>query len=118
MGPNLSPNLERPKKAFPLSPSGPSIVPPRLATPKKVVLADDLLKRVDQVAKFYDDVFRKMGAKDPSTSRTEVVDEFMRWAIDQFWKDRGGEPQTGEERSRRVAQYAGELEKQAEKSNS
>lgn len=109
----LQPQRSR-KTEFERLANGPNLLPTRLLPPKKVVIEEGLWAELQELAEFHQATFKKMGSAD-KVSRTEVVDTFLRWAVEQFWKDRGGKPTNESDRDKKAGDYAAFLKKQQSK---
>lgn len=79
-------------------------------------LAPTKWDEIDETAEFHSDAYAEMGIKE-SLPSNELVAGFLDWALDIFWKDKGGKPKKGSpEWKRKVREFAEFLKaRQAEK---
>lgn len=99
----------RPPKKRPVV-SGPKLLPKKRAIARNVYLAPEMWAELDEAADFHGAVFEAMGA-DEKVSRNDVIDAFLRWALDAYWEDKGGRPGSANELQAKAKRHADALKK-------
>lgn len=98
----------RAKSRRPMSgPTGPK--PPEPVEPKSqgrtVYLPKEFWEELTEVADFHEHVFGVLGAK-AAVSRNDMIEAFLRWALDAYWEDLGGKPGSSKDRDAKAAKKA------------
>lgn len=92
---------------------GPTLLPPAPEEdprkPQNVKLLAEFWEELKEAAKFHTEVFREMDPNNPSVSRNDVIENFLRWALDVYWDDKGGRPKNAADRAAKVAATAAKL---------
>lgn len=91
--------------------SAPGPLPKAKRPDKRVFLPATLWESLSEVAAFHEETFKAMG-RDESVSRNDIIEDFLKWAEDEYWSDKGGKPKTAAERSKKIADYAKQLRKE------
>jgi len=92
--------------------SAPSLLPRPLRPDKRVFLPPELWEGLSRAAKFHEEAFAKMDRHE-SVSRNDIIESFLTWALDTYWKDKGGEPlPSGPDREKKVAAFAAKMAKE------
>ncbi len=86
----------------------PTLLPQDNRDPRQVFLASEMWEELTEAAKFHTLVFEKMGA-DEKVSRNDLIDSFLKWALEAYWDDKGGKPKTDAERTARAVAAADKL---------
>jgi hypothetical protein len=94
---------------------GPVVTGPRIK-PKNLVRSSVYLPRqmwpeLDEAADFQSLVFKHLGVEE-TASRNDMVREFLRWALELFWQDKGGRPISDKEREDKAKRFAELLRKE------
>lgn len=84
------------------------IRPPKNRPDKKVFLEAELWARLADAAVFHEEVYALLG-KDEATSRNDIIEWWLDWAEEQFWKDLGGRPTSKSDRAAKAEKYAAKL---------
>ena len=79
--------------------------------PRQVFLEPSFWAELSEAADFHSAVFQVMDPKNESVSRNDLVENFLRWALDVYWQNVGGRPGTDSEKQVRAAAYAAALKK-------
>jgi hypothetical protein len=79
---------------------------------KRVFLPEEMWSALSRAAEFHEEAFKKMG-RDEAVSRNRIIENFLEWALDTYWEDKGGEPPaTGPEREKKLATFAAQMLKE------
>lgn len=88
--------------------TGPKLLPKKKTISRQVFLAPELWAELTEVAVFQSEVFEEMKA-DEKVSRNDVIRDFLRWALDAYWSDKGGRPTSRQDRLSKVERHAAAL---------
>ncbi len=88
----------------------PTLLPQDNRDPRQVFLSPEMWEELTEAAKFHTLVFEKMGA-DEKVSRNDLIDSFLKWALDAYWEDKGGKPKSDAEKVARATVAAEKLKK-------
>lgn len=91
--------------------NGPKLEPRKKLKPSKVYLEDEIWKELDEAALFQTIAFELMGEAE-KVSRNDVIIAFARWALDNYWADKGGRPTSTDDRLKKARKYVEALKKQ------
>lgn len=79
-------------------------------------LEPEVWEQLTDTAKFHTEAFAETDHVE-SVSRNDLIESFLKWALEAFWTDKGGMPKTPAERKKKVTAFAvlikAELEKTA-----
>lgn len=110
MAQELAKTLSSKPRKEPPKLSGPKLFPKKDRVSRQVFLSEEMWRELSEAAEFHSDVFEAMGAKE-TVSRNDLIDGFLRWALDAYWEDKGGRPTTEDEWGRKVKRHAELLKK-------
>lgn len=96
--------------------SSPKLLPRKRPVDKKVFLEEELWLELADAARFHTQVFTEMGSEE-TVSRNDLIDVFLRWALKEYWEDKGGKPVTDKERADKAKRYAQKLQSAEKKLN-
>lgn len=99
-------SVETPKE--PVTVSAPDLRPRKKLVRKPVFLPQEVWDQLQECADFHGEVFREMG-DDEKVSRNDIIQSFLKWAIDAYWKDKGGKPTNEKDRAAKVKRHAERL---------
>jgi predicted ArsR family transcriptional regulator len=88
----------------------PTLLPKEKREERRVFLPKKLWKALDECAEFHQAAFDLLDAKE-SVSRNDLIDAFMRWAIDAYWEQHGGRPTGEKDRAEKVKRFAESMRK-------
>ena len=77
---------------------------------RQVFLALEMWTKLSEAADFHTLIFEKMGETE-TVSRNDLIESFLKWALEAYWEDKGGEPKNEAERASRAAAAAEKLKK-------
>jgi hypothetical protein len=104
-----SPHAPEPRPRSPsLMSSSPRLLPRKKPVDRKVFLEEDLWKELSDAAEFHTKVFEELGS-DEKVSRNDIIDTFLRWALDAYWDDKGGKPKNATDGAAKVKRHAEKL---------
>jgi hypothetical protein len=85
---------------------------------RRVFAPPEMWESVDEAAAFHSDAYKELGIKETLPSN-ELAVELLTWALDLFWKDKGGRPKNATDRAKKVVAFAETLKADlaAKKSN-
>jgi hypothetical protein len=90
----------------------PEIDPPALLPverdEKRVFLKPAMWRDLEDTAAFHSEAYSEMGIKG-TVSRNDLVEGFLDWALESFWKDKNGRPKNAADRKKKVAAFADQL---------
>lgn len=92
--------------------SAPNFFPANLIQ-RLVSFDPDDWAELKEIAEFHSDVFKKMGA-DQNASRQDMHAALMKWAIDEYWKDKGGKPTSKADWAEKAEKFSHRLKKKWE----
>lgn len=78
---------------------------------RPVYLPKEKWEELDQVAKFEAAIFEMQGDAQP-VSRNDVIVAHLDWSCREFWKDKGGRPETDAEFDEKVKRHVNRLARQ------
>lgn len=90
--------------------SVPTLLPKERRPDKRVFLSEELWTHLSAAARFHEETFKKMG-REQAVSRNDIIENFLEWALETYWDDKGGEP-TKSDRESKIAAFAARLEKE------
>lgn len=90
--------------------TGPKLVPKTKLLPVKTYLEPDLPEQLDDAAAFHTEVFKAMGETE-KVSRTDILNAFLKWALDAYWQEKGGRPTSAKDRADKAKKHAEALKK-------
>lgn len=105
--------VTQPKRPVSIDVEGPTLLPNRRVE-RRVFLEPELWDELSEAADFHTHVFKKMDSKQV-VSRNDLIGSFLRWALKEYWDDKGGKPSSDSERDRKAADHAERLTKQESK---
>lgn len=86
--------------------SGPKLLPMKpLGTPRQVFLPKEMWERLKAAAKFHGEAFKALGATE-GVSRNDMIQDFLSWALVEYWAQVSGEPTGPKDRATKVAAMA------------
>lgn len=93
--------------------SGPKLFPKAKTKPRSLYLGADMWDELDEATEFHSRVFEALGSGQ-KVSRNDVIEAFLRWALDAYWDDKGGRPKSEKERRDKAVRHAEALKKTGE----
>lgn len=100
----------RNRKGKPMA--GPEGPPPRDETiARSVYLSPQLWDALKKTADFHTRFFKARGL-DQVASRNDMIDSFLRWAVEEYWIDKGGEPTSEREMDEKADRHAEKMKAQ------
>lgn len=94
--------------------TGPRLLPKKKTISRQVFLEPEMWEELKDTAKFHSDVFDAMEASE-TVSRNDLIESFLRWALDAYWEDKGGRPTSEKDRNEKVKRHAEALRKTPQK---
>lgn len=91
--------------------SAPGPRPKEMRIDKRVFLFRDLWERLSEVAEFHSDTF-KAADRAESVSRNDIIEDFLEWAEERYWADKGGKPVSDSDRAKKLEAFAERLKKE------
>lgn len=88
--------------------SSPTLMPDEKKIDRKVFLVPEQWERLSAIAEFHGLAFKKMG-RDQSVSRNDIIENFLQWAEDEYWAEKGGKPKNFPDREKKIAAFAERL---------
>jgi hypothetical protein len=88
----------------------PTLLPKQKREERRVFLPPKQWEELSEVAEFHSAVFEVLGA-DEKVSRNDIIESFLRWAVDAYWEDKGGKPGSEKERAEKIKRAADGLRK-------
>jgi len=79
-------------------------------TDRRVFLTPEVWADLTATAKFHTLAFKEMGHKQ-SVSRNDVIESFVGWALEEFWRDKGGRPANEKEALEKARRWADRTKK-------
>lgn len=99
------------KKKPPPVTKHPTLMPKTKREERRVFLAPEFWAELTEVAEFHTEVFKAM-EENETVSRNDIIEAFLRWAVDSYWEDKGGSPTGQGDRAKKVEAYAERLKAQ------
>lgn len=93
---------------------GPTLVPRKKTIARSVYLEPSMWQELAEAAEFQSAVFEALGHEE-KVSRNDVIDAFLRWALDSYWEDKGGRPTSKTDRTEKARRNAETTKKNAPK---
>jgi hypothetical protein len=72
-----------------------------------VYLPREMWKELDEIAEFHSEVSEKMGMS--KVTRTDMIESFLDWAVEEYWADKGGKPASARDRDEKSTRHAEKL---------
>lgn len=91
--------------------SGPTLMPKKATVSRQVFLTGEMWVELKEAARFHSETFKALGSAE-GVSRNDLIEAFLRWALDSYWDDKGGHPTSKEEWAKKVERHAEALRKQ------
>jgi hypothetical protein len=85
--------------------SGPKLPQPKATVSRQVFLTEEMWEALKEAAKFHSDTFKSLGSKEGVT-RNDMIDAFLTWALESYWEDKGGRPESKEDWAKKVERHA------------
>jgi hypothetical protein len=98
-----SPHLQPRNRGF--SVTGPAISPKPKRKARKLYLEDSLWERLSYAADFHGEVFEAMGSNE-KVSINDIAESFLEWSDGAYWADKGGRPESKQDRAEKVKRHA------------
>lgn len=92
--------------------SGPSLLPSNLIQ-RLVSFDPDDWAELKTIAEFHSDAFKAMDAEQ-NVSRQDIHAAFIKWAIEEYWKDKGGKPSSKTDWAEKAQRHGNKLKKELE----
>ncbi len=84
--------------------AGPTLLPKEKRPDRKVFLPESMWEELTRAAEFHQAAFEAIERTD-SVSRNDLIENFLRWALDEYWDRVGGRP-TPADRQKKIAMLA------------
>lgn len=92
--------------------SGPTLLPKKATVSRQVFLTEQMWNELKETARFHGDVFKLLGSTEGVT-RNDLIDAFLRWALDSYWEEKGGMPTSKDDWDKKVQRHSDALRKQS-----
>lgn len=81
--------------------AGPQLLPKEKKVDRKVFLPEPQWDALARAAEFHEEAFKFLD-RNESVSRNDIVQTFLKWALEEYWAGFGGEPTSATDRQRKV----------------
>lgn len=88
----------------------PTLLPKKKRDERRVFLLPEVWAQLDEAQDFHQAVFDALGAAE-KVSRNDMIESFVKWAVDAYWEDKGGRPQDKKDFAEKVRRHAEKLQK-------
>lgn len=92
-----------PRKTPPVP--GPKLLPNKATVARQVFLTEKMWEELKEAARFHSDLFKELKSSE-GVSRNDLIDFFLEWALEAYWKEKGGKPTSKDDWDRKVIRAA------------